>query len=175
MDGFSWNYGRAEIIADGTIHVTGIIFAVCGAITMILVAFMLADATDAVAASIYALTLPTTLLMSGIYNMWPVGPRKWRLRKYDHAAIYLLIAGTYTPFATQMGPQGTWLLAFIWSVAGLGMFLKIVFPGRYDRFAILLYLGLGWAGAAMYDTMMISLTPVVVWLIVAGGIVYSTG
>lgn len=175
MSSFSWRYDRAEIVADGTVHIIGVIFAMSGAIAMILTAFWIADAAEAVAATIYAATLITTLLMSAIFNMWPVGPRKWRLRKYDHAAIYLLIAGTYTPFALHMGARGAWLLLWMWIAAGLGIVLKVAFPGRYDRVAMLLYLGLGWSGVAVFDTVLTSFSPTVIWLIVAGGVVYTAG
>lgn len=175
MNSFSWNYDRAEIAADGTVHVVGIVLCVGGAIAMVVTTFWMADIGSAIAASVYAVTLTATLSMSAVYNMWPVGTRKWRLRKYDHAGIYLLIAGTYTPFALQMGPRGTWLLLGMWSVAALGMFLKIALPGRYDRVALLLYIALGWSGAALFDTMLESLSPAVVWLLIAGGIIYTAG
>lgn len=175
MNSVSWNYDRAETAADGVVHVIGVLFATAGAIALIMATLRGADTSVAIATAIYVLTLIATLSMSAAYNMWPVGPAKWRLRKYDHAAIYLLIAGTYTPFALQMDASGTWLLSWMWSVAAIGMFLKIVFPGRYDRVAILLYLGLGWSGVALFDTMLKSLSPSVIWLIVLGGIVYSIG
>lgn len=175
MNSLSWNYDRTEIAVDGTIHAIGVIFGVGGAIAMVVTTFWMADVGSAIAASVYAATLIATLSMSAAFNMWPVGTRKWRLRKYDHAGIYLLIAGTYTPFALQMGARGAWLLVGMWSVAALGMFLKIAVPGRYDRVALLLYLGLGWSGAALFDTMVDSLSPAVVWLLVSGGVIYSAG
>lgn len=175
MNSFSWNYDRAEIAADGIIHVVGVILGVGGAIAMIATTLRIANVSSAIAASVYALTLITTLSMSAVYNIWPVGARKWRLRKYDHAAIYMLIAGTYTPFALQLGAKGAWLLVWIWAVAAVGMLLKVAFPGRYDRIAILLYLGLGWSGVAMFDTLLESLSPAVIRLLLIGGIVYSGG
>lgn len=175
MNSFSWNYDRGEIAADSTIHIVGVTLGVGGAIAMVIITFWLADIRSAIAASIYGATLISTLSMSAAYNMWPVGPRKWRLRKYDHAAIYLLIAGTYTPFAMRMGEWGVGLLVWMWSVAALGMVLKIALPGRCDRVALLLYLGLGWSGVAMFDKMLITLSPAVIWLIVFGGVTYTVG
>lgn len=175
MDNFSWNYDRAELVADGTIHVAGVILGVGGAISMIAAAFWIADMSSAIAASVYAVTLVSTLSMSAVYNMWPVGTRKWQLRKFDHAAIYLLIAGTYTPFALQIDTRGAWLLVWIWSVAAFGALLKIAFPGRYDRIALLLYLGLGWSGVFMFDTVLSSFSPAIIWLLICGGAVYSIG
>ncbi|GGA59687.1 DNA-binding protein [Nitratireductor aestuarii] len=173
MNEMSWRYDRSESIADGAIHVAGVLFALMGAGALIIGNLWHPEPGVALAASVYAVTLVATLTMSAVYNMWPVSPVKWKLRKYDHAAIFLLIAGTYTPFALQM--EATGLLVWMWSVAATGVFLKIVFPGRFDRLAILLYLGLGWSGAALFDTMLTSLSPTVLWLILAGGVVYSVG
>lgn len=175
MNNFPWNYDRTELVADGTIHVVGVILSLGGAVAMVFAAFWVANVSSAIAASVYAVTLVTTLSMSAIYNMWPIGPRKWQMRKFDHAAIYLLIAGTYTPFALQLGARGAWLLVWMWSVAALGMLLKIAFPGRFDRIALLLYLGLGWSGVFMFDIMLSSFSPTIIWLLILGGAVYSTG
>lgn len=175
MNNFSWSYDRAEVAADGTIHVVGVVLGIGGAITLIVTTFWIADVSSAIAASVYAATLIATLSMSAAYNMWPVGARKWLLRKYDHAAIYLLIAGTYTPFALRMGAGGAWLLVWIWTAAAVGIFLKIAFPGRYDRIAILLYLGLGWSGVAILDSVLSSFSPAVIWLLLSGGVIYSAG
>lgn len=175
LTAFEWNYDRSEMRADRAIHVAGVIFAIVGAAAMIASAFGLARPVDAVGVSVYAISLIGTLAMSAAYNMWPVGRQKWILRKFDHAGIFLLIAGTYTPFALQMGPRGHWLLACIWTAAILGMVLKIALPGRFDRLAVLLYLGLGWSGLATFDLMTESLSPLVVGLILAGGVFYSSG
>lgn len=172
---FEWNYDRNELRADGAIHVAGVAFAVAGASAMIVSAALLAQPVDALGASVYALSLIGTLAMSALYNMWPVGPCKWLLRRFDHAGIFLLIAGTYTPFALQMGPRGHWLLAGVWGVAILGMALKIALPGRFDRLGVLLYLALGWSGLATFDVMAESLAPLAIGLILAGGVVYSSG
>src|SRR5690606_35206741 len=77
--------------------------------------------------------------------------------------------------ALQMDAAGAWLLTWMWLMAALGMFLKIFFAGRFDRLTILLYLGVGWSGALVFDTMLNSLSPTVLWLILAGGVVYSVG
>lgn len=173
MNELSWRYDRSESLADGAIHVVGVLFALIGATTLIIVNLWHAEPAVALAASVYAVTLVATLTMSAVYNMWPVTPLKWKLRRFDHAAIFLLIAGTYTPFALQM--EAVNLLIWMWLVAATGIFLKIAFPGRFDRLAILLYLGLGWSGVVLFDTMLTSLSPTVLWLILAGGAVYSIG
>jgi hemolysin III len=170
-----WDYDIAELWADGVIHVVGVTFAVIGAITMTFFALRTDPPHLFIAALIYAVSLVATLGMSAVYNIWPVTPTKWFLRRFDHAMIYLLIAGTYTPFVMKMGGQSWLLLAAIWAIAFIGMGLKLFLPGRFDRLSILLYLALGWSGVLIYDTMIASLSPAVIGLIAAGGIVYSLG
>src|SRR5690554_4661540 len=101
-----WEYDRAETTVDAVIHVGGIVLAVAGAIAIIATSVLLTDSQRVAAVSVYAATLVVALSASAAYSMWPVGPMKWKLRKYDHAAIYLLIAGTYTPFTLMMGERG---------------------------------------------------------------------
>ena len=96
---FSWDYDRGEIIADGVIHAIGVCFSLIGGLIMVvLVAFHSTRITVVAAVFIYAMALVAMLGVSAAYNMWPVSDMKWILRRFDHAAIYLLIAGTYTPF-----------------------------------------------------------------------------
>ncbi|WP_420960319.1 PAQR family membrane homeostasis protein TrhA [Brucella sp. IR073] len=170
-----WDYDIAELWADGVIHVVGVTLAVIGAIAMTAFSLRVDPPHFFIAAIIYAVSLVATLGMSAVYNIWPVTPTKWFLRRFDHAMIYLLIAGTYTPFVMKMGGQSWVLLAAIWAIALIGMGLKLLLPGRFDRLSIVLYLALGWSGVLIYDTMTASLSPAVVWLIAAGGIVYSLG
>jgi len=78
---------------------------------------------------------------------------KWVLRRFDHSAIYLLIAATYTPFMAQVknGPVASAMLAIVWTVAAIGMVMKLTLPGRFDRLSTVLYLLLGWSGVMMRD------------------------
>ncbi|RCS24949.1 hemolysin III family protein [Phyllobacterium salinisoli] len=172
---FRWNYDIAELWADGVVHVVGVIFAVIGAVILIAFSINADPPVLSVAAIVYASSLVAAISVSAIYNIWPVTPTKWFLRRFDHAMIYLLIAGTYTPFTIKMGPQSWPLLAAIWTIAIIGILLKLFLPGRFDRLSILLYLALGWSGVLVYDAMTTSLSPTVVRLIAAGGIVYSLG
>ncbi|YBV95704.1 hemolysin III family protein [Phyllobacteriaceae bacterium JZ32] len=172
---FRWNYDIAELWADGVIHVIGVVFAVIGAIAMVTFSLNAEPPALSIAAIIYVLSLVAAISVSAVYNIWPVTPTKWFLRRFDHSMIYLLIAGTYTPFTIKMGAQSWPLLASIWTIAVIGIFLKLFLPGRFDRLSILLYLALGWSGVLVYDAMVESLSPTVIWLIAAGGIVYSLG
>lgn len=170
-----WKYDRAELWADGIIHVLGVALALGGAIAMLVYFLPNMPAATSISSGVYLASLLAALGISAVYNIWPVSPTKWFLRRFDHSAIYLLIAGTYTPFAMHMGDRALPLLLFVWGVAFVGITLKLFMPGRFDRLSILLYLALGWSGVMVYDTMVQSLPPAVFWLIAAGGMVYSLG
>lgn len=170
-----WQYDRAELWADGVIHVLGVVLALAGAVAMLVMFLPTMPAATSVASAIYLASLLVALSISAIYNIWPASPTKWFLRRFDHSAIYVLIAGTYTPLAVHMGDRALPLLIFVWGVALFGVVLKLFLPGRFDRLSILLYLALGWSGVMVYDTMIQSLPPAVFWLIAAGGLVYSLG
>jgi hemolysin III len=103
---------------------------------------------------VYVIGLVTMLAFSAAYNMWPVSPVKWVLRRFDHSAIYLLIAGTYMPFLGQMKNAlvSAGLGIGVWLSAVVGMALKLALPGRFDRLAVILCLLLGWSGVIAYDS-----------------------
>ena len=175
---FSWNYDRVEIIADGVIHAIGFCLSLIGGIIIIvLVASESTKPAAIVAVSIYAVALFAMLGISAAYNMWPVSDTKWILRRFDHSAIYLLIAGTYTPFIAQLSNRSVagGLLAVVWLTAGVGVALKLMLPGRFDRVAIVLYLLLGWCGVAVYGSFFALLPDLVFWLLAIGGALYSLG
>jgi len=172
-----WDYDRAELWADGVVHVAGLVAALVGVVLLMGFAATGAETALVVALGIYAAGLIAVKAISALYNMWPVSRTKWVLRRFDHAAIYLLIAGTYTPFLTLLEDRVTAgiLLVVIWLFALVGMALKIGLPGRFDRLSIALYLGMGWSGLAAGGAVQQSLPGLTLALIAAGGIVYSVG
>ena len=95
----SWDYDRAEIIADVVVHAIGVCLGLIGAVTILVIAVNI-ERIEIVPILVYVMDL--TLALSAAYNMWPVLPAKWVLRRFDHSAIYLLIAGTYTSVLAQM-------------------------------------------------------------------------
>ena len=175
--GFPWNYDRGEIVADGVVHAIGICFGLIGAVIIIVIASHGAKIVAIESVLIYAVGLLAMLGFSAAYNMWPVSPTKWILRRFDHSAIYLLIAGTYTPFIAQLKISfaSGGLLAGVWITAGFGVVLKLVLPGRFDRIAVVLYLLLGWSGVMFYGSVIASLPSSTLWLLAAGGAFYSMG
>ena len=171
----AWDYHRSEIIADAFVHLTGILLAFCAG-TRFLLDGGARDERSLLAASVYLLTLCFLFAMSAAYNLWPVSPIKWRLRRLDHSAIYLLIAGTYTAFLLPMDHSAPLaLLSAIWVAAIVGVVMKVKYPGRFDRASIALYLFLGWSGILIFKQMTASFSQLTIFLILLGGLLYSVG
>src|SRR5262245_7809985 len=97
----SWDYDRADIITDGVMHAIGVCLGLIGTVTILVIAVNI-QRIEIVLILVYVIGLVTMLALSAGFNMWPVLPVKWVLRRFDHSAIYLLIAATYTPFLAQM-------------------------------------------------------------------------
>jgi hemolysin III len=172
-----WDFDRAELIADGVVHIIGLVFCLIAATTLLVLTGIYASAKEIVSVSIYVIGLLAMFGFSASYNLWPVSPAKWWLRRFDHSAIYVLIAATYTPFLAQMNDRfiSISLLVGVWVVAIAGVWLKIARPGRFDKLSVVLYLALGWSGLMAYDTVIHSLSTSTLFFIAAGGILYSLG
>lgn len=168
---------RGEEIANWTSHSIGLAAAIAAFPVLVVATVRHGTALNIVAASVYASTMVLMFAASMIYHMVSPGRAKDILRKIDHAAIYLLIAGTYTPFTFSVlaGPWGWTLFGIIWGLAALGLFLK--FSNRLQRewLSSALYLLMGWlvVVAAVPLFRNLSLTGSV-WLI-AGGLAYTGG
>ena len=174
----TWNYTPRELRADGAVHIAGLALGVLGAICLIVTATLThLGWIERASLLVYATAMLAMLGASAAYNMWPVSPRKWILRRLDHAFIYLMIAGTYTPVVALVGsgPVAWTLLALIWTVALAGIAIKILMPGRWDRVSIVLYLMLGWSGVLAYESVISGLTPSALGFLAVGGLLYSVG
>jgi hemolysin III len=176
-DAIRWNYDRVEIIADGVVHAVGILFGIIAATVLVVLTAVYASALSIVAVSIYVAGLLSMLVLSATYNLWPVSRTKWVLRRFDHSAIYVLIAATYTPFIMELRDSVTAvaLLVGVWCVAIFGIVLKLGWPGRFDKLAVGLYLALGWSGMILYHSVVGTLPKPALWLVLAGGALYSLG
>jgi hemolysin III len=173
---FAWNYDRSELLADGLVHAIGVGLGLIGAVALVFYAVNSTHGSNTAAYLVYAAGLMTMLVLSAAYNVWPVSSAKWFLRRLDHSAIFALIAATYTPFLVKAGTGSgsTALLMGVWLVAIGGVLLKLLWPGSLDRLSVVLYLLLGWAGAAAYPVVA-TLPASTLWLIASGGILYSAG
>ena len=164
-------YSPGEIRADAIVHCVGIAGALLGSIVL------LAHAGISWVLASYVFGLLAMMIFSAAYNLTPPSHLKWLLRRFDHSAIYFLIAGTYTPLLPYL-PDATqsWTLGLVtWLGAAFGVLVKFLFPGRFDRLAILVYLALGWVGVTAASAFMQVLPPQVLSLIIAGGILYTAG
>jgi hemolysin III len=172
-----WNYDRVELIADGVVHAIGILLGIIAATVLVVLTAVYASVLNIVAVSIYVAGLLSMLVLSATYNLWPVSRTKWVLRRFDHSAIYLLIAATYTPFIMELrdSVMALALLIGVWCVAIFGIVLKLGWPGRFDRVAVGLYLALGWSGVMLHDSVVGALPRMSLWLVLAGGALYSLG
>lgn len=173
----AWDYDRAEVVVDAVVHGMGLLLGVVGTAALMVLAVRSPGIGNLPAAMVYAAGLLAMLGLSAAYNLWPVSRIKWVLRRFDHSAIYLLIAATYTPFIVMMksGPLAHVLLAVIWIVAIGGIALKLTLPGRFDRLSIVLYLLLGWSGVMLYEPVITALPASTLWLLGAGGAFYTLG
>jgi hemolysin III len=172
-----WNYDRAELIADGIVHGIGVFGGLIAATVLIVLTAIYATALDVAVVSVYVAGLLAMLVLSATYNLWPVSPAKWVLRRFDHSAIYLLIAATYTPIIMELKDSilAMVLLVGVWCVAIVGIVLKLVLPGRFDRLSVGLYLAMGWSGMMLYGRVVATLPSLALWFVVAGGALYSLG
>ena len=169
-------FRRAELWADGAIHVLGVALGLGAVTTLIVQVASSAPLFDLLPVTIYGAALLAVLIVSATYNMWPISRRKWFIRRFDHSAIYVLIAGTYTPFLMKLSASifAQALLAIVWLAAAAGVAIKVALPGRFDRLSIALYLLTGWSGLLIWESVSL-LPPATLWLIVAGGLLYSIG
>src|SRR6266404_3771950 len=172
-----WNYDRAELIADGIVHGIGVLGGLIAATVLIVLTAIYATPLEVAVVSVYVVGLLTMLVLSATYNLWPVSRAKWVLRRFDHSAIYVLIAATYTPFITQLKDSvfAIALLIGVWCLAIAGIVFKLVFPGRFDKLSVVLYLAMGWSGFMVYDAGVASLPTMALWFVMAGGALYSLG
>lgn len=163
-------------IFNSVSHLVGAVFAVIGASVLVTYASLQGDATKIASYTVYGVTLSLLYVMSTLYHSFK-GRAKEIFKKLDHLAIYLLIAGTYTPFALVAieGPTGLWLLGVVWALAAIGMVVENL-PIKGPRILpIVIYLAMGWACVFTMDAMIAGMSPLTFNLLLAGGIIYSVG
>jgi len=170
-------YDKAEISADRIIHAIGVTFGLIGGATLLTVAAETASLAGLIATILYVAGLVAMLVCSAAYNLSFDSPRRELLRRLDHAAIFVMIAGTYSPFTLGRldGAWSVWLAGFVWGVALLGGIAKLTVPRRIERYAVVLYLALGWVVLVALEPLLAALHPAVLILILAGGLLYSAG
>lgn len=169
-------YSRAEEVASSLSHALGIILSIAGLAVLAAFAALHGGVSRIVSVSVYGTTLILLFTASTLYHAVPNPRAKSILRLLDHSAIFLLIAGTYTPF-TLISLRGAWgwsLFAIVWTLAIVGIALEMR-RVRNRVAAALLYLGMGWVGVIAIKPMIANIEPAGLWLLFAGGLCYTLG
>ncbi|CTQ60531.1 PAQR family membrane homeostasis protein TrhA [Roseibium album] len=167
----------AELIADGAIHTIGICLGLTATVVLAVTLWNTGDATRQITVMIYAACLMTMLICSALYNLLAKDHKSGILRRLDHAAIFLMIAGTYTPLAAVIigGWTGGILLAIVWTGALSGALLKLVHLSRTERLTVPIYLGLGWVVVFAANPLIERASTFGFYMILAGGLLYTIG
>ena len=166
-----------EEIANSISHGVGLLAALIAAPFLLVHAVRHGDAATVVGASVFAATVILLYSASTLYHALPRNKSKRILRVFDHAAIFLLIAGTYTPFTLGV-LRGTWgwtLFGLVWSLAVFGVLMKVLAGMRYPRFSTGLYLGMGWLVVIAVRPLWLHVPPSGLAWMAAGGLAYTAG
>src|SRR5204862_294437 len=167
-----WTQSRGEELANTISHGIGLVAALIGTPVLLLAARNAGSAGFFVGTIIFAVTMLVLYLGSTLYHAWPQTRAKCVLQVFDHSAIFLLIAGTYTPF--MLGPlRGVWswtILGLIWALAIFGIIMKTTRgTSRYPKLGLSLSLGMGWLSLIVIGPMALAIPPsALFWLVVSG-------
>jgi hemolysin III len=170
-------YTFGERVADGTLHVIGVAASVIALVALLVIGIRNETALMVAGLAIYGLALVATFGCSAGYHL-VVHPRvKEIMRRFDHAAIFLMIAGTYTPFILLKvnNAWGLGLLAVVWTMAAIGIALKLFAPRFLDGLSTALYLVQGWAVLAAWEPLHAALPAGILTLLMVGGVLYTVG
>lgn len=171
-------YSLAEEIANSLSHGLGCVLGIVGLVLMLNQAIdARASALAITSYSVYGGSMILLFLASTLYHAIPHQRAKYWLKKLDHCAIYLLIAGTYTPFLLVglKSPLAHGLMAVIWGLALVGIVFKLLFAHRFEALSLITYMLMGWLSLIVIYQLAIKLSPGGVWLLASGGIIYSLG
>jgi len=170
-------YTKLERAVDCAIHSLGLAGAAAGGTALIALVAMRVGALAVTSASIYIGGLVAMFVCSGVYNLWRTSHRGPLLQGFDHSAIFLMIAGSYTPFCVLLLPPG-WSIAMtasVWAIALSGIAMRLFLPRHFARLSLALYFALGWLGLIALRPLIGVLDTQTLALLLAGGAVYSTG
>ena len=166
---------RGEIFNSVT-HMVGSLFAVLGLVVLLAAGVQSGDPWRIGSFGIYGATLVALYLFSTLYHSLD-GPAKRVFRKLDHTSIYVLIAGTYTPFSlvSLRGPWGYTLLGIVWALAAVGILQEFLLKKRIEALSVSLYLLMGWLALAAFFPLRQAIGSTAMALLFAGGLLYTTG
>ncbi len=166
-----------EELASAWTHGLGATAALAGGAFLVTLAALHGDGWQLGAAIVFGVTLLMLYVASTLYHAARHPVTKGRLKVFDHCAIYLLIAGTYTPFTLVglRGPVGWWLFAAIWTLAVAGVVFKLFYTGRFKRLSTLIYIAMGWMIVVAAKPMLAALDGWTLGWLLAGGVSYTLG
>lgn len=167
----------AEDVANSVTHGLGLLASLVGLPVLVLAAAGRGDALEVVGASVFGASLVALYAASTTYHAWPPSRTRGILQVVDHAAIYLLIAGTYTPFTLGVlrGAWGWTLFGLVWSLAAAGIVTKVLIGTRHPRLSTSVYVAMGWLGIVAIQPMTEHLPAAGLAWILAGGLLYTAG
>lgn len=176
-ESFIGGYSLSEEVANSISHGLGVILGVVALMLMLTKGWDSLNTVQLTGVSIYGASFILLFLCSTLYHSIPQVRWKRRLKVLDHCAIYLLIAGTYTPMMliSMQGTNTEWVLIAIWSLAAGGVLFKSFFVHRFKVLSLTLYLVMGWLCMLILPQLIAHLSPKGFWLLVAGGLSYSVG
>jgi hemolysin III len=170
-------YSHREEVANTITHGLGAVASLVGGVALVAMAVASGDPWRIIGASVFSIALVLLYTASAVYHGAPGGPAKSRLEILDHCAIFVLIAGTYTPF-TLVTLQGVWgwsLFGVVWGLAVAGVILKLIFATRFPLLSTLLYIAMGWLVVVAAGPMAQALSLGPLLLLIAGGVTYTAG
>lgn len=170
-------YSFGDELASSVIHGIGIVLSIAGLAVLVAFATLHGNALTVVACAVFGSSLVLLYTASTLYHSVSLAAAKPALRALDHIAIYVLIAGTYTPF-TLIALHGAWgwgLFAAVWTLALVGSALELGLLRRYHKLAVLLYVGMGWIGMIAFKPLSEHLQIGGTTLLLAGGLAYTLG
>lgn len=158
-------------------HLLGLVLSIVGLVLLMLQAFKYGSLVSQLACAVYGLSMIALYAASSIYHSRKIPHSRIKMRVIDHAAIYLLIAGTYTPFMmiTLSGTLGYSILAAAWGMAIVGIVIKIFYTGHFEVLSTVLYILMGWAIVFAIKPLAASLAPAGLFWLLAGGVSYTVG
>lgn len=170
-------YSLREDVASSVLHGIGILLAIAGLAVLVAFAARYGDAWHIVSSATFGTALIICFTTSTLYHGIRAQYARPLLRTLDHVAIFLLIAGTYTPFTlvSLKGPWGWSLFGVIWTLAVAGIALRLALNGRAHKAMVMIYLAMGWAVIVAFKPMLRHVAPAGLALLAAGGIAYSVG
>lgn len=170
-------YTRGEELANALTHGFGAAAALAAGAVLITLSAIYGDGWQLASAIVFGVAMLLLYTASTLYHAISHPIAKGRLKVFDHCAIYLLIAGTYTPFTLMVigNPMGAIIMALVWGLAVAGIIFKIFFVGRFHTISLITYLGMGWLGLLAAFEIANNLPPTGIALLVGGGLAYSFG